>query len=313
MIEVSNLSKSYRRVRGLDGFSMQVEKGEVVGLVGPNGAGKTTLIKILATLLPGDSGTARLGDWDVRENPVQVRATVGYLPDVAGIYQDLRISEFLEFFADAFHLKPEKREEAIELALENSGLADRKNEYVEHLSLGWKQRLQLAKTLIHEPKVLLLDEPASGLDPLARVAFREQLKRLRADGMTILVSSHILADLEDVCTRIVFISDGKGVVESQIDGQLPPAATGRAIECLIEFQENQRAGELVKNFGGTRVLESSPTHLRAEIEDGEQGASKLLRSLLEGGVVVLHFDTKFGGLEDRYVRAFRGTGGKASS
>src|SRR5215813_11742243 len=118
MIEVSNLSKSYRRVRGLDGFSMQVEKGEVVGLVGPNGAGKTTLIKILATLLPGDSGTARVGGSDVKENPVHVRAAVGYLPDVAGIYQDLRISEFMEIFAEAFHLKQEKSEEAIELALE---------------------------------------------------------------------------------------------------------------------------------------------------------------------------------------------------
>src|SRR5215831_303380 len=117
MIEVSNLSKNYRRVRALDNFSFRVEKGEIVGLVGPNGAGKTTLIKILATLLPADSGTARVAEWDVTENPVQVRSAVGYLPDVAGIYQDLRIGEFLEFFADAFHLPAGKREEAIEQAL----------------------------------------------------------------------------------------------------------------------------------------------------------------------------------------------------
>lgn len=313
MIEVSNLQKSYRRIRGLDGFSMRVEKGEVVGLVGPNGAGKTTLIKILSTLLPADSGVACIGEWDVRENPAKVRAAIGYLPDVAGIYQDLRINEFLEFFADAFHLKAEKREEAIVRALENSGLQERKEEYVEHLSLGWKQRLQLAKTLIHEPKVLLLDEPASGLDPLARMAFREQLKKLRAGGMTILVSSHILADLEDVCTRIVFIAEGKCVVEPKTDEGLRTAAATGAIQCQIEFRENATAVELARNFGRTRILESSSTHLRAEIEGGEQGASQLLRTLLEGGVVVLRFDTKFGGLEDRYVRAFRGPDGKAAS
>jgi ABC-2 type transport system ATP-binding protein len=309
MIEASDLRKSYKRVRGLDGFSLRVETGEIVGLVGPNGAGKTSLIKILATLLPLDAGTARIGNWNVKTNPAQVRAAMGYLPDVAGIYQDLRIIEFLEFFADAYHLQPGKREEAIEQALLTSGLSDRREEYVEHLSLGWKQRLQLAKTLIHGPKVLLLDEPASGLDPLARMAFREQLKKLRAEGITILVSSHILADLEDVCSRVIFISEGKNVAEPQGIATAQAARKPGAIHCAIEFQENEKAGDLARSLAGINVLEATKTLLRAEVEGGEQGAAKLLRELLEAGVIVLHFDTKLNDLEERYVRTFRGTGG----
>jgi ABC-2 type transport system ATP-binding protein len=306
MIEVSELRKTYRRSQALSGFSLKVEKGEAVGLVGPNGAGKTTLIKILATLLPADSGSARIAEWDVAEKPEAVRAVVGYLPDVAGIYQDLSIAEFLEFFADAYHLKDPLRDAAVERALEIAGLSEQRDEYVEHLSLGWKQRLQLAKTLIHEPKVLLLDEPASGLDPLARVAFREQLKRLRAAGITILVSSHILADLEDVCTRIVFISAGRNVTEAGLQEKL--AVESRAVQCVIEFRGNAVAGDLTKKTAGITVLEISSTHLRLEVADGESAASGLLRSLLEAGVIVQRFDTKGIRLEERYVRAFRRPG-----
>jgi len=313
MIEVRDLHKSYRRARGLAGFSMAVEKGEVVGLVGPNGAGKTTLIKTVATLLRADSGTVRVGDWDVAENPTMVRRMTGYLPDVAGIYQDLRIGEFLDFFAAAFHVKPSSRRAAVERALDTAGLTDRADEYVEHLSLGWKQRLQLAKTLIHEPQVLLLDEPASGLDPLARIAFRDQLKQLRAAGITILVSSHILADLADVCTRIVFISDGKEVVE-HAEADSGDATVGeRKFRCLIEFRENAAAGEIAKKSAGVRIVETAANRIMAEIDGDERNASLLLRALLDSGVVITHFETKNNDLEARYVRTFRRASEKAPS
>jgi len=311
MIELRDLHKSYKRARGLAGFSMHVEKGEVVGLVGPNGAGKTTLIKILATLLRADGGTARLGEWEVTENPEKVRAMVGYLPDVAGIYQDLRIGEFLDFFADAFHLDAAGRSAAVERALESAGLLDRKNEYVEHLSLGWKQRLQLAKTLIHEPKILLLDEPASGLDPLARMAFRDHLKKLRAGGITILVSSHILADLEEVCTRIVFISEGKNVAEPELSGNVSDEFAP-TVRCVIEFERSSSAAEIAKAAPGVRLVESTPERLLVAVDGGEKNASLFLQALLNGGVVVSHFDAKGGDLEERYARTFRGVSGKAS-
>src|SRR5262249_2260916 len=151
MIEITQLRKIYdkKQNRGLDGFSLRVDSSECVGLVGPNGAGKTTLIKSISTLLRPDSGTVRVGGFDVASDPASVRTLVGYLPDVPGLYQDLRISEFLEFFADAFRLREPGRTAAIERALERSGLVARRNDFVEHLSLGWKQRLMLAKTLLH--------------------------------------------------------------------------------------------------------------------------------------------------------------------
>ncbi len=209
MIVIEQLRKSYDGARGLDGFSLRVEQGELCGLVGPNGAGKTTLIKLLSTLLQPDGGRAQVAGWDVTVNPQEVKRAVGYMPDQPGLYQDMRVEEFLEFFANAFRLSRERRRAAVALALTRSGLAARREAFVEELSFGMKQRLFLARTLLHEPKVLLLDEPATGLDPLARIDLRRQLQELNAQGITILLSSHILADLEDICTRVAMISEGE--------------------------------------------------------------------------------------------------------
>lgn len=304
MIEVEALEKMYRGGRGLHGFSFRLKSNELVGLVGPNGAGKTTLIKILATLIPATSGRARVGGHDVAADSRAVRAVVGYLPDVAGIYQDLRVKEFLEFFADAFRLKEPGRSVAIQRALNLSGLQDRADEYVENLSLGWKQRLLLAKTLLHEPKVLLLDEPATGLDPLARIGFREQLKRLHSEGVAILISSHILSDLEDVCTRILFIADGRNVPEPGA-AALPAGIREARIRCEIAFQGSPEAvNQAVSNIRGSRVLERRDGFLLAEIPGGPAEASSLLRAILNSGLVVEHFDAQGPGLEERYRRAF---------
>lgn len=304
MIEVEALHKTYRGGRGLHGFSFRLESNELVGLVGPNGAGKTTLIKILATLIPATSGTARVGGHDVVADPHAVRAVAGYLPDIAGIYQDLRVKEFLEFFADAFRLKEPGRSEAIQRALELSGLRDRDDEYVENLSLGWKQRLLLAKTLLHEPKVLLLDEPATGLDPLARISLREQLKHLHSEGVAILISSHILSDLEDMCTRILFIADGKNVSEPGASA-LTTGTLQAHIQCEIGFQGSpELVSRAAENIPGCRVLERKDGFLLVEIPGGSAEASSLLRAILNAGVVVEHFDARGPGLEERYRRAF---------
>jgi ABC-2 type transport system ATP-binding protein len=304
MIEIDALRKSYRKSRGLDGFSLHMESNELVGLVGPNGAGKTTLIKILATLLPADSGSVRVSGHDVSLDAAYVRTSLGYLPDVGGIYQDMRIGEFLEFFADAFRLKEPKRTAAIERALERAGLADRREDFVEHLSLGWKQRLLLAKILLHEPRLLLLDEPATGLDPLARIHLREQLKRLHAEGVAILISSHILSDLEDICTRIVFIADGKNVEEAQI----APADTKNhspVIRCELEFVgTNEVVDRAIAGQSGARVLERKDGFLLVELPGSSKEASAFLQTLLTAGITILHFDARGPGLEERYRRAF---------
>ena len=304
MIEVEALRKTFRGGRGLNGFSLRVESNELVGLVGPNGAGKTTLIKILATLVAASSGTVRVNGHDVAGDPRAIRAVVGYLPDVPGVYQDMRVGEFLEFFADAFRLKEPRRTEAIQRALELSGLPNRTEDFVEQLSLGWKQRLLVAKTLLHQPKVLLLDEPATGLDPLARIALREQLKRLHSEGVAILISSHILSDLEDICTRVVFIAEGKNVSE-------PPASTVSSgapqamIRCEIEFRgPKETAEQAAAGFSGAHILKSEKGFLLLELPGGSREASSFLQALLHAGIVVLHFDARGPGLEERYRRAF---------
>ena len=304
MIEVEALEKTYRGGRGLHGFSFRLESNELVGLVGPNGAGKTTLIKILATLIPATSGKAHIGGHDVATEPHAVRVVVGYLPDVAGVYQDIRVNEFLEFFADAFRLKEARRSVAIQRALDFSGLQDRSYEYVENLSLGWKQRLLLAKTLLHDPKVLLLDEPATGLDPLARISLREQLKRLHSEGVAILISSHILSDLEDMCTRILFIADGKSVSEPGASA-LPAGIPEARVQCEIGFQGSpEGVNQAMANIPGSRVLQRKEGFLLVEIPGGPAAASSLLRTILNSGLVVEHFDARGPGLEERYRRAF---------
>ena len=303
MIEARSLRRVFRGGRGLHGFSFNIQAGELVGLVGPNGAGKSTLLKILATLQAVDSGQATIAAHDVKADPLGVRSVVGYLPDVPGIYQDMRVGEFLEFFADAFRIKEPRRSESIQAALEHSGLFDRREDFVEQLSLGWKQRLMLAKTLLHSPKLLLLDEPATGLDPLARIVLREQLKQLQASGVTILVSSHILSDLEDICTRIIFIADGRNVAEPP--QQAATAGVAAVTICELSFQGPLAPVEAVLATEHNAVaLTKKDGQVSIRLPGGPPEASAFLQRLLAAGIVVLHFDARGPGLEERYRRAF---------
>jgi ABC-2 type transport system ATP-binding protein len=304
MILAEDLRKTYKEVRGLDGFSARVEPGEFVGLVGPNGAGKTTLIKILATLLRPSAGRASVAGHDVLAEPRAVRAVAGYMPDVAGLYQDMRVVEFLEFFADAFHLDEGRKRPAVKQALTRAGLTDRRNSFVEQLSLGLKQRLFLAKTLLHEPKVLLLDEPATGLDPLARIELREQLQHLHREGVTILISSHILSDLEEICTRIIFIANGKNVTAAAAASGTAPSSVP-TVRCEIEVAGSvEAAARAAKNFSSARILEARASLLQVEVAGSLEQASVFLRHLLDAGVIVLRYDSHGPGLEDRYRQVF---------
>jgi ABC-2 type transport system ATP-binding protein len=310
MIEIQSLHKHYGRHPALEDFSLRVETGELFGLVGPNGAGKTTLIKILATLQPPDSGNARIGGHDVVAEPSAVRASIGYLPDVPGLYQDMRVEEFLEFFADAFHLHEPRRRTAIEQALQRAGMAGRRNDFVEQLSLGMKQRLVLAKTLLHDPKVLLLDEPATGLDPLARVELRELLKELNSEGLTVFLSSHILSDLEDICTRVALISGGRNAVGS--DGQSVLTLSGSAaaqlqphVICELEILgDPQVAARAAADISGARVILIEGQRLRVELSGGVVQGTALFQKLFAAGITVVRFDSRGPRLEERYRQAF---------
>ena len=308
MIQVTNLHKSFSGSRALDDFNLNVEEGELFGLVGPNGAGKTTLIKILATLFSPSSGEARIAGRDVRRDRDAVKTLVGYMPDQPGLYQDMRLREFLQFFADAFHVKRQRQETAIGIALSRAGLSDRSEAFVEELSFGLKQRLVLAKTLLHEPKVLLLDEPATGLDPIARLQLRRDLRQLNAGGVTILISSHILGDLEDICTRVALIAGGKNAADG--DGNQVIQLRRAAIPAHIyEIELLGRVADASKAVAGSeiaKIVSSEGDRMTVEIAGGKTEAAALLRRLVSSGIDVVAFKEHSASLEERYQKAFGG-------
>ncbi len=307
MIEVKEIEKRYNGSRALDGFTLHVEKGELFGLVGPNGAGKTTLIKILSTLIRADSGSARIAGMDVAVDPVGVKSVVGYMPDQPGLYQDMRVREFLEFFADAFRIPSQRRRAAVGQALVDSGLAARSESFVEELSFGMKQRLFLAKTLLHSPQVLLLDEPATGLDPLARVDLRDQLKRLNQQGITILLSSHILADLQEICSRVALIAGGKNQEDAAGSSVIELREEGSSLPRLYELgvlQDGERAAQFASAVSGVKVMEVQPLRILVEISGEAAQAAEFLRHLVISGVQVVRFDRPPATLEQRYREVF---------
>jgi ABC-2 type transport system ATP-binding protein len=307
MIDVEQIRKRFDRTLALDGFSLHVESGELFGLVGPNGAGKTTLMKVLSTLLPAESGSARIFGVEVASGSREVKRLIGYMPDQAGVYQDMSVREFLEFFADAFHMTGTRHRAAVDRALERSGLIGRSHDSVEELSFGMKQRLLLARTLLHDPKVLLLDEPATGLDPIARIELRERLKQLQAEGITILISSHILSDLEDICTRIALIDKGRNATDAEGQSVIQLRAPQLALR-IYEIEvlaDGAAAANVVTAVSGTRLLESGSGFLVVEIVGAEEQAAALLRTLVMAGVRVVRFDHRIVGLEERYRLAFR--------
>ncbi len=209
MIEIIGLTKQYGKFTALDHLDLQIEEGTVFGFVGQNGAGKSTTFSILATLLAPTSGTAFVNGYNVVKDPKKVREQIGYMPDFFGVYDQLKAEEYLDFYGASYGISIDERKKLIPQLLELVNLSDKRDSYVDLLSRGMKQRLCLARSLIHDPEVLILDEPASGLDPRARVEMREVLKELKHMGKTILISSHILPELAEMCDVIGIIDQGR--------------------------------------------------------------------------------------------------------
>src|SRR6187397_2931369 len=216
IVRTEGLVKRYDGTLAVAGVDLTVDAGEIFGLVGPNGAGKTTTLRILATLLAPSAGTAEIAGMSVTRNPDQVRRVIGFMPDSFGVYDDMKVWEYLDFFARCYGIAPAARRRVIGDLLELVDLAGKRNEYVQTLSRGMQQRLCLAHALVHDPQVLLLDEPASGLDPRARVELRELLRELRAIGKTIIISSHILPELEELCTSVAIVDRGSVLAQGKV-------------------------------------------------------------------------------------------------
>lgn len=216
IVKVENLRVRYGKLEAVKGISFEIPRGEVFGFIGPNGAGKSTTIKVLATLNPNYEGLAQVNGIEVSGDPFSVRQKIGYMPDFFGVYEDLSAREYLHFFAAAYRLPVESRSQLVHDVLELTDLTHKIDAQVESLSRGMKQRLALARVLLHDPDLLLLDEPASGLDPRARIEIRELLKALTGMGKTILISSHILHELGQLCTQIGIIEAGYMVAQGQL-------------------------------------------------------------------------------------------------
>ena len=216
ILRTEGLVKRYDGTLAVAGVDLSVEAGEIFGLVGPNGAGKTTILRILATLLRPSAGEAEIAGWSVTRNPDQVRGVIGFMPDVFGVYDDMKVWEYLDFFARCYGIPAAGRRRMIADLLELVDLGDKRDQYVQTLSRGMQQRLCLAHALVHDPQILLLDEPASGLDPRARVELRELLRELRSLGKTILISSHILPELEELCTSVAIVDRGLVLAQGRV-------------------------------------------------------------------------------------------------
>jgi ABC-2 type transport system ATP-binding protein len=305
MIELCGFGKDYGDFTAVDCMDLKIEEGEMFGFIGPNGAGKSTSIRYLATLLKPSRGYGTVCGHNVTREPMAVRQVVGYMPDNFGVYDGMKVWEFLDFFAVAYRISRDKRKQIITEVLELLDLAHKRNDFVNSLSRGMKQRLCLAKTLVHDPPVLILDEPTSGLDPRARVEVKALLKELRKMGKTILISSHILTELADCCTSIGIIERGKLLMHGPIDHVYRQIRRDRIIE--ISFLQGEDAGlSILRSHPALRGLDIDRGFVVAELETDDEGVAQLLEHLVKEGVRLKSFHDKDPTLEDVFMTVTKG-------
>jgi ABC-2 type transport system ATP-binding protein len=304
-VEVEGLWVKYGKTVAVQDLTFQIPKGEVFGFIGPNGAGKTSTIKVLATLLRPAGGTARIEGWDVLQKPREVRRRIGYMPDFFGVYEDLTVEEYLHFFAAAYRLDRPTRGSVVRDVLALTDLTDKRVAPVDALSRGMKQRLGLARVLLHDPDVLLLDEPASGLDPRARIEIRELLKELRNMGKTILLSSHILHELAQVCTRIGIIEAGRLVAEGSLQDIYRQLGLRRVIHVQITNLSDEMLARIAA-LTGVDGVEREIDRLALQVREPDLSCEDLLASLHEMGARVYMFQPEAMDMETAFMKLTQG-------
>lgn len=302
MIAVEDLTKVYGSRAALDRVSFEVPEREIFGFVGPNGAGKTTTLRILAALLEPTSGRAFIAGSDVTKDREKVHNQIGYMPDFFGVYDQLTLEEYLDFYAACYRQPKTRRRKVVDELLALVGMTERRNQQVDTLSRGLKQRACLARALVHDPAVLLLDEPASGLDPRARVEMREILKELQGMGKTIVISSHILPELTDLCTMIGIIDHGQMRATGQVKEVIARLSTGRRLRIGV-LEEKDAAIELLEPLPSIRHITSVNGAIEVEYDGDERTAAAILSALTEARIKVSSFAPLEGGLEDAFMKA----------
>ncbi len=301
MIEAKEIRVDYGDVTAVEDLTLSIPTGEVFGLIGPNGAGKTSLIRVLATLLEPTYGEARVANYDVVEEPAKVRQRLGYMPDLAPVYSDLKCWEFLDLFASAYFVKRSERRRRIEKCIDEVGLVSKRDAMAGTLSLGMKQRLVIAKTLLPDPEVLLLDEPASGLDPIGRIDLRNLLTGLAESGKTILISSHILTELSEFCGSIGIMEKGKLLLSGRIDEILANLKSTKHI--VIEtIGPASAAAALLEGNDAITDRKHSEFRFEFEFDGSEDQVADLLARLVSEGVRVKSFHEHHHGVEDIFLQ-----------
>ena len=305
MIEIEGFGKDYGEFTAVGDLNLNIDEGEMFGFIGPNGAGKSTTIRFLATLLKATRGQGTVNGFSVNDDPMNVRRSVGYMPDSFGVYDGMKVWEFLDFFAVAYGLGKSKRKQIITDVLDLLDLTYKRDDFVNGLSRGMKQRLCLAKTLVHDPPVLILDEPASGLDPRARLEVKALLKELRRMGKTILISSHILTELADCCTSIGIIERGKLLMAGPIEDVYRRIRGLRKIQ--VKFTDNMDTGmSIIRSSPDLRSVEVDDYSATIELDTDDAGVAEMLRQLTSQGVGVRSFAEKDPSLEDVFMMVTKG-------
>lgn len=310
MVQIDRLCKSYGSFRALDELNLSIEKGELFGFVGPNGAGKTTTMRIISGLLRADSGTVMVGGIDARRDTRHLKEKIGYMPDFFGVYDNLKALEYMEFFASIYGIEGrEARKLCLEL-MDLVNLGDKADSYVDGLSRGMKQRLCLARSLVHNPELLILDEPVSGLDPRARFEMKGILRNLSEMGKTIIVSSHILPELAEMCTTIGIIEHGKMMVSGTVNSIM--AGVNRQNPLIIRVVgELDTAVRLLKESPMVENLSMSEQELYVSLQKNvleenplqeEEKEAALLTTLIQGGVRISSYTREKGNLESVFMQ-----------
>ena len=304
IVRTEGLVKRYDRTVAVAGIDLAIDQGEIFGLVGPNGAGKTTTLRMLATLLRPEAGTAEIDGWSVTRNPDEVRRVLGYMPDAFGVYDDMKVWEYLDFFARCYGLPPAGRRRMIGDLLELVDLGSKRDAYVQTLSRGMQQRLCLAHALVHDPKVLLLDEPASGLDPRARVELRELLRELRSMGKTIVISSHILPELEELCTSVAIVDRGQVLAQGRvadIEKRLRFGAVLRVRLLLDEAQSTARDWFAADPDVASAVILPDGT-IELGFRGDDAASARLLAASVASGLSIVSFARAASDLEELFLQ-----------
>jgi len=305
VIKTVNLTKRYGTLVALSNLNLEINEGDCFGFIGPNGAGKTTTIKILATLLQPTWGEARICDLVVGFQSRQIRPLIGYVPDYFGAYEDMVVQEYLEFFAACYNINGSKRMQIVNDILELTDLSYKKDAAVDGLSRGMKQRLSIARVLVHDPKVLLLDEPAGNLDPRARIEMRELLKELRRMGKTILISSHILPELADLCNKVGIIERGELLYSGPIEDIVKRARTGAILHVGVAHNQTMAAA-LLSQDPNIESVNANNGFLEVSLKTGVEDYTFVPQRLIQNGFKLTMLREEEVNLETAFMRLTKG-------